>query len=90
MAFGRKKTNPPVSPRGDSAAELVKAFWSFGPGHLSQLGEITAAVRREKLSPAQLRLLRFSVPRAEVSGGTTAARQQSVRELLDNLIQEAA
>ena len=80
---------PPLPPRVFTAAELVQAFWSVGPGHLSQLGEIADAVRREKLSAAKLRLLRFSVPRAETSGGTTAGRQTSVRDLLDNLIQEA-
>ena len=81
--------DPPPTPKVFTAAELVQAFWSVGPGHLSQLGEIADAVRREKLSAAKLRLLRFSVPRAETSGGTTAGRQTSVRDLLDNLIQEA-
>lgn len=76
-----------VAPAGP--AELVEAFWSVGPGHLWQLGDIAEAARREGTNAESLRLIRFSVPRAELSGGTTAGRQEAVRDLLDHFIQEA-
>ena len=78
---------PTETPAGP--AELVAAFWSVGPGHLWQLGDIAEAARREGTSAESLRLIRFSVPTAELSGGTTAGRQEAVRELLDHLISEA-